>query len=60
VGYFVEYKSLGNKQNNKAMVDTYEEEHPNKMSLESKKHTWALVIYSFSITKNFNDIFFKE
>ena len=24
IGYFVEYKSLGNKSNNKAMVDTFE------------------------------------
>lgn len=42
------------------MVETYEEEHSKKSSLESKKHTWALIIYSFSFSYNFNAIFFKD
>lgn len=42
------------------MVEAYEVEQPNKVSLEAKKTQWALFIYSFSITKNFNEIFFKD
>ena len=41
------------------MVDTYEEEVPSRASLEGRKKKWALLIYSFSITKNFNELFFK-
>lgn len=60
LGFFVEYRSLGNKKNSKTMVEAYEYEQPNKVSLEAKKQKWALFVYSFSITKNFNEIFFKD
>lgn len=60
LGYFVEYKSLGNKAYPSQMVEAYEDDAPNKISVEYNKMKWALVIYSFSITKNFNEIFFKE
>jgi hypothetical protein len=58
-GYFVEHRSLGNRNHPKAMVEAYEEDIPDRVSIEAQKHKWALIIYSFSITKNFNEIFFK-
>ena len=41
------------------MVDTYEEDAPTRVSMEQKKKPWALFVYTFSISKNFNEIFFK-
>ena len=59
VGYYVEHSSLGNKSHAKAMVEAYEEEAPARVSIEAQKYKWALIVYSFSFTKNFNEIFFK-
>ena len=59
LGYFVEHKSFGNRSHPKAMVEAYEEDVPDRLSIEAQKHRWALILYSFSITKNFNEIFFK-
>jgi hypothetical protein len=54
LGYLIEYYSIGDKKKAySTMVEEIEEENPNQASLETKKETWALVIYSFSITRNF-------
>lgn len=41
------------------MVEAIEEEQPDLVSIEAKKKLWALVIYSFSGTRNFQEIFFR-
>lgn len=60
LGYAVEYYSLGNRKHQSSMVEAVEEENAlQQTSIQSRKKMWALVIYSFSITRNFNEIFFK-
>lgn len=41
------------------MVDIVDEENYSKLSIHHRKKTWALWLYSFSISKNFDEIFFK-
>jgi hypothetical protein len=60
VGVLVEFKTLGDKVTKKTMVDMYEEEQSTELSIESRKHMWALIIYSFSITKSYSEIFLKD
>jgi hypothetical protein len=35
------------------MVEAIEEGRPDKTSIEAKKTKWALIIYSFSLVRNF-------
>ena len=35
LGYFVEHKSLGNRSHPKAMVESYEEDVPDRISIEA-------------------------
>jgi hypothetical protein len=60
VGVLVEFKSFGNKPPKKTMVEIYEDESSNELSIETRKTTWALIIYSFSITKSYSEIFLRE
>ena len=53
LGYVVETRKLGDKENQSSMVEAIEEEQPDLVSIEAKKKMWALVIYSFSATRNF-------
>ena len=41
------------------MVEAIEEDRPDKISIEAKKTKWALVVYSFSITRNFKELFMR-
>ncbi len=41
------------------MVECVEEEAPENISIENRKAKWALIVYSFAITRNFSEIFFK-
>ena len=41
------------------MVELVEEDNPEQVSVEAKKKGWALILYSFSITRNFDEIFFR-
>lgn len=59
LGYVVEHHRLGDKTIHNSMVEAVEEDHPENASIEAKKQKWALIIYSFSITRNFHEIFFK-
>jgi hypothetical protein len=53
LGFVVEHYSLGDKKLHNSMVEAVEEEHPEAPSIETKKERWALIIYCFSITRNF-------
>ena len=59
LGYVIEHHSFGDKTLHNSMVEAVEEDHPEHASIEARKQKWALVIYSFSITRNFQEIFFK-
>ena len=59
LGYVVEHHSLGDKKLHTSMVEAVEEEHPEATAIETKKEKWALVVHSFSITRNFQEIFFR-
>lgn len=52
-GYVIEKKTIGDKKMQSSMVEAIEEEHPDRISIEARKEKWALVIYSFSIKRNF-------
>jgi hypothetical protein len=41
------------------MVERVEEDNNSKIIIESRKKKWALIFYSFSISRNFDEIFFK-
>lgn len=58
-GYFIEKGTLGDVKNKSKMVEAIEEDKPDKTSIEAKKTRWALAIYSFSFTRNFNEIFMR-
>ncbi|CDW90007.1 UNKNOWN [Stylonychia lemnae] len=59
-GSFVERTQIGDKkQNQNSMVEAIESEDFNQVSLEYKKEKWAIFIYSFSVTRNFKEIFFR-
>jgi hypothetical protein len=58
-GYFIEKGKIGDIKDKSSLVEAVEEGRPDKMSIEAKKTKWALVIYSFSITRNFNEIFMR-
>eukprot|EP00347_Sterkiella_histriomuscorum_P010014 403339018 len=62
-GYIIENYKIGDKKNQSSMVEMFEEEttHHQRQSstIETRKKKWALIIYSFSITRNFHEIFFR-
>ena len=58
-GFFIEKGKLGDVQRQSMLVEAVEEGAPDKLSIEAKKKRWALVIYSFSVTRNFKEIFVK-
>lgn len=58
-GYFIEKGNIGDSKSQSSLVFAIEEGRPDKTSIEAKKARWALVIYSFSLTRNFNEIFVK-
>ena len=58
-GYFIEKGTIGDIKHKSGLVEAVEEGRPDKTSIEAKKTRWALVIYSFSLTRNFNEIFMR-
>jgi hypothetical protein len=58
-GIFIERGKLGDKPSQSSMVEAIEEGKPDKTSIEAKKTKWALIIYSFSLVRNFQEIFVK-
>lgn len=60
MGTVIEKTSIGDKlKAHSSMVETVEEDNLTQVIIESRKKKWALVIYSFSINRNFDEIFFK-
>lgn len=58
-GIFIQRGNIGNKPTQSSMVEAIEEGKPDKTSIEAKKTKWALIIYSFSLVRNFQEIFVK-
>ena len=52
-GIFIERGKIGDKPKQSSMVEAIEEGKPDKVSIEAKKTKWALIIYSFSLIRNF-------
>lgn len=52
-GIFISKGKIGDKPTQSSMVEAIEEGKPDKTSIEAKKTKWALIIYSFSIVRNF-------
>jgi hypothetical protein len=49
LGYAVETTSFGDKINMKnSLVEAIDEDNPEQVLIETKKKTWALILYSFS------------
>ena len=49
MGYAVEKTTLGDKTNMKnSLVEAVDEDNPEQVLIETRKKTWALVLYSFS------------
>lgn len=60
IGMIVEKGSCGDKPNvRKSMVEAVEEHNTTQVVGEARKKKWALVLYSFSISRNFDEIFFR-
>ena len=59
-GYFVETGTIGDKRHQSSMVEAVDEDNPERVSVESRKKKWALFILSFSITRNFHEIFTRQ
>jgi hypothetical protein len=61
MGYIVETTSIGDKINSKStLVEAIDEDNPDQVLIEKRKETWARVIYSFSIQRNFEEIFTRS
>ncbi len=61
VGYWVEYGKIGDKRNlKKKLVEAIDEDHPDIIPIESRKYKWALFLASFSISRNFHEIFTRN
>ena len=58
-GYIIERGNIGDLKRSNPLVEAYDEDRPDKISIEAKKKKWALVVYSFSITRNFKEIFLR-
>ena len=59
IGYAVGKSSIGDKQRLSKLVVTVDEDNPHKVSTESRKNRCALFFYSFSFSRNFQEIFTK-
>lgn len=59
MGYFIERGKLGDLPRQSSLVEAIEEDRPDKVSIEAKKKKWALIVYSFSVTRNFKEIFLR-
>ena len=61
MGYAVEMSTLGDKVNTKnSLVEAVDEDNPEQILIEKRKKRWALFIYSFSIQRNFEEIFSRS
>ena len=60
VGHFIENGKIGDKQNMSTLVEVVDEDDPDHVTIESRKEKWALFIYSFSISRNFQEIFTRS
>lgn len=61
MGYAVEASTLGDKINTKnSLVEAVDEDNPEQIIIEKRKKRWALFIYSFSIQRNFEEIFSRS
>ena len=58
-GYFIEKTPIGDFKRQSSLVEAIEDGRPDKISIEAKKKKWALVVYSFSATRNFKEIFLR-
>lgn len=58
-GYFIERGPIGDKKKTSTLVEAFEDGQNGKKSIEANKKKWALVVYSFSVTRNFKDIFLR-
>lgn len=59
IGYGIGKSSVGNKGRISNLVEAIDEDNPHRVSTESRKKRWALFLYSFSISRNFREIFIK-
>ena len=61
IGQIVEQTSLGDKINTKhSLVEAVDEDNPEQPLIEKRKKAWALFFYSFSLTRNFEEIFTRS
>ena len=58
-GYFIEKGEIGDVPRQSKLVDAIEDGRPDKISIEAKKKRWALIVYSFSVTRNFKEVFLR-
>ena len=59
-GLIVEKTSLGDKPaSKKSLVEAVDEDNPDQVLIEKKKRSWALFLYSFSLSRNFDEIFIR-
>ena len=58
-GLFIEMKCLGDKKNQSTMVEAVEADQPDQVMIEAKKERWALFFYSFSLSRNFEEILLR-
>jgi hypothetical protein len=60
IGYAIGKTTLGDKPRaHSSLVVTVDEDNLSKISIESRKQRWALFLYSFSFSRNFQEIFTK-
>jgi hypothetical protein len=61
IGQIVENTSLGDKFNTKhSLVEAIDEDNPEQILIEKRKKGWALFFYSFSLSRNFEEIFTRS
>lgn len=58
-GYLIERGTIGDTHRQSKLVEAVEDGRPDKVSIEAKKKRWALVVYSFSVSRNFKEIFLR-
>lgn len=59
IGYGVGKSSIGDRERISNLVEAIDEDNPSRVSTESRKKRWALFLYSFSVSRNFREIFTK-
>jgi len=61
IGQIVENTSLGDKFNTKhSLVEAIDEDNPEQILIEKRKKGLALFFYSFSLSRNFEEIFTRS